>query len=518
MVKEDQEEQRPRLQTLARLGKSLAEKSDIKNDDFDGMSAFFSSFQLTLVLFVLSPTNTNNGKHPISITEQLDDVRSHFHRAQRLSVQHQQGTKAPRTTEMTESDTQKPASNSSVNNAWGNCVLLLPDTKSAIQNLIAIADSVLPERKARKRALFQRLETKYFLPPRSVSKTNTDGKVPSAIARLPGQIATKNQSKTSNAAAAAAAHVAEGLRKIARAFELPNGEEDILMSELRDLKTIATADDSLLATIPIDQRTQKVLHGFFGSLGGRGGADGFRGRHRQPRRELEFGQLQREQLHLDSKNLTSIATQLFPPSTATSSLLTARDSPHSRSPRMCSMHTLRAHQKVPRFQHPQHYEHNVDFGTTDKFWFGPRRELAKNSDVSHAGNNEITDDVFEISAINGTNSYPPVSLPQGSTRADRRINTKQPQGIDFRCSHFSAENPTASSFAGADNVIDTFPTSGSQMFNDDLRLQQENLLPHSQYNPSFEGLYQHQPVQQSSLSQQYTTSHYTNYGDRPIHR
>ena len=170
------------------------------------------------------------------ITEQLDDINSYFHRAQRLFIQHQ---------EEAERNAMKSNAKNEGVSFRKSCIMISPDTPSAIENLILVADSLSSQRKASKTVLLQRLEQKFFLPssPSRNNDTSSDTVDPIAIA----------------------SHVEEGLRKIAQTFDLPMGEVDILKSELGDLKTIATADDSLLGTIPLDNRTRKILHDFFGS-------------------------------------------------------------------------------------------------------------------------------------------------------------------------------------------------------------------------------------------------------------
>uniref|UniRef100_A0A7S4AHI3 Uncharacterized protein n=1 Tax=Pseudo-nitzschia australis TaxID=44445 RepID=A0A7S4AHI3_9STRA len=76
------------------------EATSDNDDNFDGLSAFFSSFQLALVLFVLPSSNilehnnsnacSKNNTNAITILEQLNDVNSHFHRAQRLAAKEEQ--------------------------------------------------------------------------------------------------------------------------------------------------------------------------------------------------------------------------------------------------------------------------------------------------------------------------------------------------------------------------------------------------------------------------------------------
>ncbi len=214
------------------------------------------------------------------ITEQLDDLNSYFHRAQRLSVQHQ---------EETERNAMKSKAKNEGVTVRKSCVMISPDTPSAIDSLILVADSLSPERKASKNVLLRRLEDKFFLPssPSRNNDTTSDTVDPIAVA----------------------SHVEGGLRVIAQIFDLPAGEADILMSELGDLKTIATADDSLLETIPIDNLTRKILHDFFGSADGNSGKVSRQIQTSEPHFSLERALFPE---HTNTYNLTDVAAQLFP--------------------------------------------------------------------------------------------------------------------------------------------------------------------------------------------------------------
>jgi hypothetical protein len=356
--------------------KSQQASSDSGTDDFDGLSGFFSSFQLALVLFVMAPSS--NEAIRFSIAHQLDDIDSYFHRAQRVSFRHQQEAEA--VTPSTDDDYNTPSRQSQ--SSRKSCVILLPDTLSAIQNLIAVADAITPERKESKLVLFRRLEAKHFHP------CNSDA-------------GERNQEASSSSSAAASVHVAGGLREIAKTFELPPGEANILMSELKDLRTIATADDSLLEMIPIDQRTRRVLHGFFGSSGGPTRAStGTRLQHQQP-----FDSLQH---HTDSHSLTGVATELFPRSnsspSSTSPFLTHR-SPRGR-PVAPPPHPFHAHQHVSRVEPPPHHSFDSSLMDEDEFWMDTSDALAQNADPFFDGDNDIdTDfDVHSHVATNGGSS------------------------------------------------------------------------------------------------------------------
>lgn len=66
---------------------------------------------------------------------------------------------------------------------------------------------------------------------------------------------------------AAAQHTAEAIRTWADRLDLPDGEADVLMSLLGTLGDIVTADDNVLTNIPIEERSKRILHAFFGSRG-----------------------------------------------------------------------------------------------------------------------------------------------------------------------------------------------------------------------------------------------------------
>lgn len=462
----EQEEEQKKRQTKARHGITEESSGADCEDDFDGLSGFASSFQLALVLIIVPPTNTGRVQTE-SIAQQLDDIDSHFHRAQRLSVRHQ------REAESTFSTENGNSNNKIVGINRKSRVFLLPDTQSAIQTLIAVADAVAPERKASKRALFRRLETKFFLPPSPCSDVDAAPAFASTGAA------------TEAASDAAATHVAGGLREIARTFELPPGEENILMSELGDLQTIATADDSLLATIPIDRRSRKVLHSFFGSLAGKEGATVETRLPREPRPPL----LQQQQHNPNSHSVTSIAAQLFPRST--SSLppsFPTHESPCDRS-LAPSVHPFQALNQVPQVQPLQ--EHLLDPSTMDEFWMEPRDALAASTASFYAGNDEIPEinNAFHIHDNNTNNTTllpPPVAMEKNPM-----VGRDRPLGMHRRYSQFSEMQLPASSFLRAGNRIDSYGAQGGQPHHGDFRFHEQH-VPQSHRNPSLRYQYQDQ--------------------------
>ena len=120
-------------------------------------------------------------------------------------------------------------------------VYMLPNTSTAISTLVSVADAI-PKRELRER-YFESQGKRYFLP-------------------LEGGTFIP---KTS--APAAAAHLAVAFRSWAERFDLPTGEADVLMSLLGTLGNIASADDEILDGVPIEERSKRALHAFFGSEG-----------------------------------------------------------------------------------------------------------------------------------------------------------------------------------------------------------------------------------------------------------
>ena len=93
-----------------------------------------------------------------------------------------------------------------------------------------------------KKVYFDRQRVKYFLP-------DADGSIPNSAP----------------VKAAASQRVAEAVHEWADTFDLPPGEGGVLMSMLGSLGNIATATDSELSKLPIEDRTRHALHTFFGS-------------------------------------------------------------------------------------------------------------------------------------------------------------------------------------------------------------------------------------------------------------
>ena len=61
-----------------------------------------------------------------------------------------------------------------------------------------------------------------------------------------------------------AIHTCQAMRKWARRFDIPRGDEDVLMSLLGTVLGISSADSDLLDTIPIDDITKDIVLTFFG--------------------------------------------------------------------------------------------------------------------------------------------------------------------------------------------------------------------------------------------------------------
>ena len=423
------------------MTQKLSPSNPDEDDDFDSLSGFFSSFQVALVFFIMSPMNmANNDEIHDPILEQLDDMNSYFHRAQRLSTRHQQEAE-----EVTPVQTNNAKSNGA--NTRKSCILLFPDTESAIQNLITVADSLSQERKASKKAFLRRLETKFFLP--SFPSTTTEA------------VETVDPS-------AVASHVAGALLEMTRIFELPPGEAEILM-ELGDLKTIATADDSLLQTIPLDPRTRKILHSFFGSSQGRKGIARFsQGPATSQQRQLR-------QHHTDSHSLASVANQLFPQSNS-SRLGTSltQNSRHAHSVH----YPLQAHCQVPQSKPPQQHQF-FNPSMADESWNQPEFSQGSLFDSFDDDEDNIPavdeytfDDLNSEPNISGSSYLFPTSALMEVTplsggnhnfdmhRSDSRFSASHPTAI-----HSSTMNASAFPSNEAGNAINPYANPAGQSFN-----------------------------------------------------
>lgn len=105
---------------------------------------------------------------------------------------------------------------------------------------------------------FDKQRERYFLPRDSSSPSCT----------TPTFTRSSSTNIPMSSAPYAATHVAEALRHWAMRFDLPTGEANVLMSMLGTLGEIVTADDDpTLQSVPIDDRTKRLLHVFFGSKG-----------------------------------------------------------------------------------------------------------------------------------------------------------------------------------------------------------------------------------------------------------
>jgi hypothetical protein len=125
--------------------------------------------------------------------------------------------------------------------------------------LISVADAI--KKRDIRELYFDKQRERYFLPHDSSSPSCT----------TPTFTRSSSSSTTNipmSSAPYAATHVAEALRHWAMRFDLPPGEANVLMSMLGTLGEIVTADDDpTLQTVPIDDRTKRLLHVFFGSKG-----------------------------------------------------------------------------------------------------------------------------------------------------------------------------------------------------------------------------------------------------------
>lgn len=230
----------------------ISREEDVNSDDdFDNLSSFLKSFQLALVFFILPTTETIFGV-------QLNNDKSYFHRAQRLVANHSMTNKVLLLNYVccigivAKEKTHRhlvicnPVIFYSSLQDKNLRVLLLPTTESAVDSLIMIANSITLERKEAKQKFYQRLEEKYLLPQQQMHN-------PEGTLSIPNSYST-----------AASVHAAETIHTLASMFALPPGEIDVLMSMLKNLEGIATANHSILDQVPIEKRTKQLLQSFFG--------------------------------------------------------------------------------------------------------------------------------------------------------------------------------------------------------------------------------------------------------------
>jgi hypothetical protein len=383
---EQQQQQQQERKVTGNDSKQYDEKQEEDDDDdkdnFDGLLSFLKSFQLALVLFVLPPsTSNNNNNNNISVMQQLDDVTSHFHRAQRLAGR---------------LEDEAAASN---NNNRNLRVMIFPDTNSAIEGLINVANVITPERKESKRIFLQRLEKKYFLPNIISDENNNNNASSSNDNNVDETAATVEEVEV-----ATAIHVAEGIRKFGDMFELPEGEVDILMSELKDLQTIATADDSLLDTIPIEERTRKVLHSFFGSMVG----------GRRQRREPSSQRTMNNMTTTTAPNMFRPQSLSIPPPPPSSSFLTQNPHRSLQSQEAISYQMKQQQQH----QHQQYDVANGDQNMIEHFWTKPASNSIPISSFFQGGEDEIPD-IYDDN-INTTNTNNGDIGPATPTRFSQR--------------------------------------------------------------------------------------------------
>ncbi|KAL7564128.1 hypothetical protein ACA910_021103 [Epithemia clementina (nom. ined.)] len=206
---------------------SLAADLSIGTDseELGGLQKFSNSFALSLVFLVLPETSSlvNNDDESILVSE-LETCNSWTRRAMDLVT----SSTFPR------------------NDAKSCCcrIIIVPDAKTALEGIRAFAVALKPEKEALKQAFFRRQELQYCVPKSSSRNSTNDGK------------AVNDHQKTQYASN----HVRQVFANWARRFELPVGEEDVLMEMLGNLQTIASLKHQ---DVPIEDRTRQMLNSFF---------------------------------------------------------------------------------------------------------------------------------------------------------------------------------------------------------------------------------------------------------------
>lgn len=199
-------------------------------NDLDGLAAFQSTFAVTMVFFIL-PADAQ--------IIALENACSFVCRAMRTLELPLQCIAPSLCSSSARKKTLKPAR-----------VLVLSRTEDAVEAILTTAEMTLSLTKRRlKEQYFERQRLLHFKP------------------RAVKDVASNDARSSENEAldAAAASHVASGLRSWAEAMGIPQGEADILMTVLGSLQAIVTATTEQLTHIPVEERTKNLVRLFFGS-------------------------------------------------------------------------------------------------------------------------------------------------------------------------------------------------------------------------------------------------------------
>jgi len=189
------------------------------DDDFDGLLNFFTSFRYTLVLLVMDRENDSN---------QLHDVDSYFHRAQRLIRRVQ------------DEEYESSQSVAAAAGAWTaqkkiQRVHMVNKTETGIHTIMSITDAI--KRVAPKNAFLEKCSRQKLVP-------DANGDI------VPNETA-------------AASIVCKAIRNMAYRFEIPPEEVGVLMSLVTSVGDLASMSKSELQELPLTDETKQILSSFF---------------------------------------------------------------------------------------------------------------------------------------------------------------------------------------------------------------------------------------------------------------
>ena len=195
--------------------------------NLDGLEAFRDAFKYPVVFFILPDPNM--------MMNCLDDTNSFVHVAQTIM-------------NVGKHD-QEPEGNAKT--------FVVPDARSVVDTILILFDALHPDRR--------KLRERYYAHTRSLHF------VPDDVVLAKGIMAD-------DVARRASKHVEDEFRNLAQHLGLAAGEDEILMSQLKSLASIASADYPTLQQLPLEDSTKRKLHDFFGSqanpypaIGRRGG-------------------------------------------------------------------------------------------------------------------------------------------------------------------------------------------------------------------------------------------------------
>ena len=210
----------------------LDHEDDRDAERLDDLKRFVTSFALSLVVFVLPEETTSSMKANTEsiLVSELQNPNSWSRRAMHHLT----------------TPTALQDSNGTSSSTCCCRLLVVPDAQTALEGIRYFADSLKPEKMALKQAFFRRQEIQHCIPTNSCSSQRKNE----------GDHSANDQQRNRYSSN----HVRHAFSNWAHRFELPMGEEDVLMEMLGSLQSIATVQDD---GVPMEDRTRQLLQSFF---------------------------------------------------------------------------------------------------------------------------------------------------------------------------------------------------------------------------------------------------------------